>query len=333
MDTEVGRDSPWALALDIGGSKVNAALVDKDGRIGPRDTYAGPMADYADALVAVSRMVGRLVPDRTQVTAAGVSLAGMVSADRMVLSQSIFPDWRGRPVARDLERACGMPVTIENDGNAAAWGEYTRGAGQGTSTFVLVTLGTGVGGGLVIDGQIHRGAHGIAAEFGHICVSEPGIMCGCGGTGCLETYGSGRRLILDYAHQADITVAVDAAARDASARPWPAEGVRRAIETAFASDLVAGRSEATGLLSDIGRWMGRAVDILLRVLDPDAIAFGGGVSALGPPLLAAIEEGAEQARSHVRAPRQTRLVLAELRNDAGLVGAAALARSASYWRG
>lgn len=324
MAAEAGGGRSWALALDIGGSKVNAALVDKDGRIGPRDTYAGPMTDYAAALTAVSRMVSRLVTGQTPAVAAGVSVAGMVSADRTVLSQAILPDWRGRPVARDLSLACRMPVTVENDGNAAAWGEYSHGAGQGTTTFVLITLGTGVGGGTVIDGRVHRGAHGIAAEFGHVCVSDPGLSCGCGGSGCLEAYGSGRRLIRDYA------------ARNGGAAiggPWPADGTRRAIETAFARDLAQGRPEAAELLADIGQRVGRAADIVTRVLDPDAIAIGGGVSALGQPLLAAIEWGAEAARSHVRAPRQTRLVLADLRNDAGLVGAAGLARAATHWRG
>jgi glucokinase len=324
VDTGAGDDSPRALALDIGGSKVNAALVDKDGHIGPRETYAGPMADYAIALGAVSRMVERLVNDRTPVAAAGVSIAGMLSADRKVLRQSIFPDWRGRPVASDLERACSMPVTVENDGNAAAWGEYSCGAGRGTTTFVLIALGTGVGGGIVIDGKVHRGAHGIAAELGHVCVSDPGIACGCGGSGCLEAYGSGRRLIRDYAMRAELRGVVSDS---------PSEGLRRAIEAAFARDLAQGRREAVELLADIGQHVGRAVDIVVRVLDPDAIAIGGGVSALGRPLLTAIEQGAEAARSHVRAPRHTRLVLADLRNDAGLVGAAALAWAVRDRRG
>jgi glucokinase len=229
--------------------------------------------------------------------------------------------WRDEPLRVDLEKRIGLPVVVENDANAAAWGEFTFGAGEDVADSLLVTVGTGVGGGIVLNGELHRGAFGVAAEIGHMRVVPGGRICGCGNRGCWEQYASGSALVRDAREQARegsliARSLVDRAGGDVDAITGP-------LITDAARD---GDAFAVEQLASLGRWLGEGIASLAAVLDPAAVVIGGGVSEAGDLLL-------EPVRSHFRANLTGRhyrpeleIRLAMLGNKAGMIGAADLAR-------
>jgi glucokinase len=231
--------------------------------------------------------------------------------------------WRDERLKEDLEDDLGLPVVIENDANAAAWGEFTFGAGADVDDFVLVTVGTGIGGGLVLDGQLHRGAFGVAAEIGHIRVVPGGLICGCGNRGCWEQYASGSALVREVRElvgQGSLIAKslLDRAGGDVMAIDGP-------LITEAARD---GDDFAIEQLEQLGRWLGEGIATLTAVLDPAVVVIGGGVSAAGGLLL-------EPVRAHFRANLTGRSFRPELQiraavlgNTAGMIGAADLSRRA-----
>jgi glucokinase len=225
------------------------------------------------------------------------------------------------PARALLEASTGLPVVVENDGNIAAWGEYRYGAGRGTSDLTLVTVGTGIGGGIVINGQLFRGAHGVAGEIGHINAVPDGRPCGCGRHGCLEQYASGNALVRDArALAAERRGEAGVLLSLGDGTPEGVQGVH-VTEAARAGDPVA--MEA---FTQVGAWLGRGLADLAAVLDPEVFVIGGGVSDAGDLLLAS----ARQTLADKLIGQQNRpaplVRVAELTNNAGLVGAADLAR-------
>ena len=307
------------VGVDIGGTKIAAGLVDADGTIVEHASAPTPVGGD------IARRVAELVDGlRTkapgEVTGVGVGAAGFVAADRSTIMFAPNIDWRDEPLGADIARLLDLPVVVENDANAAAWGEYRFGAGADADDLLLVTIGTGVGGGVIQDGRLVRGGFGIAAEIGHLRLVRDGRLCGCGQHGCLEQYGSGSALVADARERA--------ASDDPQARPLlERAGSADAISGPMVTDLArAGDPLCVDLLHDLGRWIGEGCASLAAVLDPTVIAIGGGVSAadalLLDPVRAAFEEHLP-ARFH-RNVAEVRP--ARLGNDAGLVGAADLGR-------
>jgi glucokinase len=220
-----------------------------------------------------------------------------------------------------VEAATGLPVVVENDGAAAAWAETRFGAGVGLEHVVMVTVGTGIGGGIVVDGQVMRGAHGVAAEIGHLNAVPGGRLCGCGRNGCWEQYASGNALVRE--------------ARDLAAERRPEagillelgdgtpEGVQGAHITAAAQ---RGDPIAMEAFSNVGTWLGRGLADLTAIVDPDAFVIGGGVSDAGDLLIASAQRTLSNSVFGGNNRPQPALLLAKLGNDAGIVGAADLAR-------
>jgi glucokinase len=210
---------------------------------------------------------------------------------------------------------------VENDANAAAWAEARFGAGRGQDYLVILTLGTGLGGGLVVDGQLYRGRLGIAAEFGHLTVEPGGRRCGCGGRGCWERYASGRALVREAQELASISPAIAARLLElAGGRP---EAITGLAVTQAAQD---GDEAALEAFRVVGTWLGHGMASLAAVLDPGMFVLGGGVSAAGE-LVREPAARTLQERITARAYREVPGVrLAELGPEAGIVGAADLAR-------
>jgi len=183
------------IGVDIGGTKVLGGVVDADGRVlttARRDTPAEDTGKTLDFIVEVIQELSAAHP----VTAVGIGAAGWIDESRSTVLFAPNLAWRHEPLRQRLADRIGLPVVVENDGNAAAWAEFRYGAARAADdSMVLVTLGTGIGGGLVIGGQLIRGAHGIAGEPGHVRVVPGGLPCGCGRHGCLEQYASGKALI------------------------------------------------------------------------------------------------------------------------------------------
>jgi glucokinase len=308
-----GRQS---IGLDVGGTKIAAARVADDGSILAHDRVPTPAEDAGRTLEAVVELARAVMTE--EVEAVGIGAAGLVESAAGVLVFSPNLAWRSVHLVEHVGGALGVPVIADNDATVAAWGEYRFGAGRGHDHLLLVTVGTGIGGGIVADGRIFRGAHGFAAEIGHIIVEPGGPLCGCGNRGCWEQVASGH--------------AIERAGREAAQR-YPHSGIARLAEgvpervsgpvvTRAAQD---GDEIARAILAKVGRRLGEGIAGLVNVLDPEVVVVGGGAVGAGDLLLEPARRaftGAVEA-SEFRPP--VSILAAELGNDAGVVGAAALA--------
>lgn len=311
-----------AIGVDIGGTKIAAGVVDEHGHVLDRETYSTPGQDVGETesviVAAVHALLQRCHQD---VLAVGIGAAGWIGADRARVLFSPHLAWRNEPLHAALAARIDVPLLVENDANAAAWAEYRFGAARGHPVVVCITLGTGIGGGLVIHGSLYRGGYGVAAEFGHMALVPDGRLCACGNRGCWEMYASGRALASDAAQLATASPAV-AAALLARAGGEPLSGT---LVAAAAAD---GDPAAVTICTTMGRWLGRGLANLAAALDPTIFVIGGGVSAVGELLLRPTREEYVQALAG-RGFRPVAVIeRAQLRAEAGLIGAADLARAA-----
>src|SRR4051794_29878032 len=187
------------IGIDLGGTKLMAGLVDREGQVSSLQRWPARVRDYGQALTAIDDLVTQLRRQAEQggdtVVAIGVAIAAFLTADRArVRDATNLVGWRGRPFRADLGARVGLPVVVENDADAAVWGEYTHGAATGERCVAMATVGTGIGGGVVIDGNLISGAYGLAGEFGHLQVAPGGRACGCGARGGLGADASGTAL-------------------------------------------------------------------------------------------------------------------------------------------
>lgn len=317
------------IGVDIGGTNVRAGVL-RDGRLTSierrvhRKSAYGQLADYDQVLSVIVDLISELSSSR-EPACIGVSISGVLSADRSRLASNANLQWFDAPIAADLTRRTGLPAVMENDGNCAAWGEYLLGAGRGKDPFVLFTLGTGVGGGTVISGELVRGSEGGAGELGHICVVAGGRECGCGGLGCVEQYASGRALLGEYAR-----LVLPDGNGDAGEWAKPAAAVPpdryQELQARFETALVAGEAPAVRALHAITRPLSVAIAQVVRIVDPALVALAGGVSTLGEPLVAALRRDIEAYPAVPSRKVRVPVVLGELGENAGLAGAALLAR-------
>lgn len=314
--------APIALGIDVGGTKIAAGVVDEAGVILERTQVPTPAQDptaIVDAIVDLARQVdgGRGI-DRI-----GICVAGFIDRSRSKILFSPNLAWRDVPLREQLENSLQSTCVIENDANAAAWGEFRFGAGRAAEDLLMVTVGTGVGGGIVSDGKLLRGGFGVAAEIGHVGLIPDGQQCGCGNRGCLESYGSGTALVRHtrVAAQKDPSAAAGllrAAGGDATAIQGP-QITRAAID---------GDPFAREQLSEIGAWLGMGIASIAAIIDPAVVLIGGGVSRAGDLLLGPLR-GSYQNHLSAAAHRPIADIrVAELGNDAGLVGVADLANAA-----
>ena len=306
----------FAIGVDIGGTKIAAGIVDSQGSILAQLRTPTPAGDAAALEAEVARLVRELTDDPLPV---GVAAAGFIDASQSQVYYAPNINWRNVPFRAQLEALIGRPVTIDNDANAAGWAEYRFGAGRGSRHMTLLTIGTGVGGAVIVDGQLLRGGFGAAAELGHLRLVPDGLPCGCGQRGCLEQYGSGRalmRLLGELADAGGIGQTL-AAVRERDGQ-LNAENVGPLI--------LAGDAGALHALADLGRALGEGCASLSAVLDPERFVFGGGVAIAGEALLGPIRAGFAESQPARGFHPEPSFVVAELANEAGLVGAADLAR-------
>jgi glucokinase len=307
-----------AIGIDIGGTKIAGALVAEDGTIVAEDRQPTPAGDPTAIVDIVVAMIERLSTGH-EVIAAGVAAAGFIDAEQSTVYYAPNINWRNEPFRARISERIALPITIDNDANAAGWAEYRFGAGRGSSDMTMLTIGTGVGGAIVSGGRLFRGGFGAGAELGHLRVVPDGLPCGCGARGCIEQYGSGRALLRmanDIADVGGIGLPLAQARRDNG-------GLTGTMVGEFIAAQDAGAIHA---LQELGRWLGQACASLGAVLDPQRFVIGGGVAAAGYLLIDPIREAYLQhlpARGYHPEPE---FLIAELVNDAGVVGAADLAR-------
>jgi len=310
-----------AIGVDIGGTKVAAGLVDEQGAVLARARRLTPSRD-PDAVEATIVEVVRELHRDVEVAGVGIGAAGFVDAQRSRVMFAPHLAWRDEPLRDEVSAALGLPVIVENDANAAAWAEWRFGAARGETRLVCVTLGTGIGGGIVLDGVVQRGRWGMAGEFGHMVVVPDGRRCECGNRGCLEQYASGNVLGREARELAEagspVTVGLlQRVGGDVSALVGP-------LITEAAQD---GDPTAIELFEDVGRWLGIGLANLAAALDPGTFVIGGGVSAAGELLLGPARESFRRTLTGRGFRPEARIVAAALGPEAGLVGAADLARA------
>ena len=318
-------DEPLAIGIDIGGTKVAGGVVDAHGSVLRRARRDTPHRSTSPRVVEdtiVSVVDELLSGDFADVAAVGIGAAGFVAADRATVVFAPHLSWRNEPLREALGARVSLPIFVDNDANAAVWAEYRFGAGRGESHLVMVNLGTGIGGGIVLDGRVIRGRYGIAGEFGHMQVVPDGIRCECGNKGCWEQYASGNALVREARAliSAGSPVVSDLFER-VGGRP---EDLTGPLVTEAARE---GDPLARELLSEIGRWLGIGMADLAAALDPGTFVIGGGVSAAGDLLLDPAREAFRRQLTGRGYRPEAAIVSAQLGNEAGLVGAADLART------
>lgn len=311
-----------SIGVDIGGTKILAGTVTDEGEIVSTARRPTPRHDAEHVLDVVAEVVRELAEGTDDdLAGVGVGVAGLVDADRSRVYFAPNLRWSQVPVRALLEASTGLPVVVENDGNIAAWGEYRFGAGRGMGDLVLVTVGTGIGGGIVINGELFRGAHGAAGEIGHINAVPDGRPCGCGRNGCLEQYASGNALVREArALAAERRSEAGVLLSLGDGTPEDVQGVH-ITEAARAGDPIA-----TEAFTIVGAWLGRGLADLAAVLDPEVFVIGGGVSDAGDLLLASARSTLADKLIGQQNRPAPQVKVAELTNSAGLVGAADLAR-------
>ncbi|MFD5317312.1 ROK family glucokinase [Streptomyces sp. NPDC127098] len=307
------------IGVDIGGTKIAAGVVDEQGAI--LDTCQVPTPPTPEGVVEAIAHAVKTVGSDSSAEAVGIGAAGYVDDKRatVLFAPNIY--WRREALKDKVEQRVGMPVVVENDANAAAWGEYRFGAGAGHDDVICVTLGTGIGGGIIVGGRLYRGRFGVAGEFGHVRVVPDGLLCGCGSQGCWEQYASGRALVR-YARQR------------ATATPEAAEvllglgdGTPEGIEGKHVSAAARrGDKVAVDSFRELARWAGAGLADLASLFDPAAFIVGGGVSDEGDLVLEPIRKSFRRWLVGGRYRPHAQVLAAQLGGRAGLVGAADLAR-------
>jgi glucokinase len=313
------------VGIDIGGTKIAGALVSESGEILRELKVPSPANDSQALQAAVVSMVNELRQGQ-EILAVGVAAAGFIDANQAVVVYSPNLSWRNEPLKAKLEADLGVPVFIENDANAAGWAEYRFGAGRGSHHMMMLTIGTGVGGAIVANGELFRGAFGIGAELGHSNFIPNGKACGCGQKGCLEQYGSGTAL-LNSAKELIVSGSPD------SSRLAELAGLKGELTGVEVYQAIQeGDKGALRLLGELGTNLGMAVASFTAILDPEIVVIGGGVSAAGELLLEPIRAAYLEHLPARGFRPELEIVAAQLHNDAGVVGVADLARLHSVGR-
>ncbi|GCE78454.1 ROK family glucokinase [Cellulomonas biazotea] len=310
-----------AIGVDIGGTKIAAGVVDEDGVILAQTRVETSPDDVAGIDRAIAEVYGELAGSY-EIGAMGLAAAGFVAADRSGVLFAPNIAWRDYPL-RDKVKALiadDITVVVENDANAAGWAEFRYGAARDVDDMLMLTVGTGLGGAIVSNGELVRGAWGVASEVGHMRVVPGGHYCGCGHEGCWEQYASGSALVRDA--QAAVLTQPDRAQRLLEL----AGDAEKLVGPQITQAAQEGDPLAIDLLAELGRWLGEGAASATALLDPALIVVGGGVVAAGDLLLAPARRGfAEQLSGRGHRPEAT-FVPASMGNDAGMVGAADLAR-------
>jgi len=313
------KGSDLTIGIDIGGTKISSGVVDSSGNLIDSSKCSTPAEGGKDLISSVVNLVKEL-NKKHEIKGIGISIAALISSDYgTIVGAPNIANLSKLNFVNEIKEEFKLPIIVENDANAAMWAEFKFGNAKGLNPVMFFIIGTGVGGGLVIDGKLFKGANGIGAEFGHMCVVPNGLLCGCGAKGCIEQYASGGALIR-YANEALL------------ANPDKSEevlsfGEGKLSGTALTKAAKAGNELALAAFSKQADWLGLACASYSLIIDPQAIIIGGGVVDAGElflaPVRAAMRKYMPFAESHV----PPKIIAAKFGNDAGLIGAADLVRA------
>jgi glucokinase len=330
----------FSIGVDLGGTNLRIAAITADGKLLEKVTLGTRIAisphQVVDDMCDAIRRLSTQYASQGKLLGAGIGVAGIIDLEAGVVRKSAnLPGWSGYPVRQEIEKRLGVSIFLENDAKVAALGEQWLGAGRGVANMAMITLGTGIGGAIVLDGKIFHGMNGMAGEFGHVTIEPDGVPCGCGNHGCAERYASATAIVR-MAREAIATGQAPALEKAASA---DAEFSAKSIY-----DLaMQGDEPARKIFERFGRALGMMLGDLVNILNLEMYVIGGGVlsawDAFAPTMFAEMRERSliyaatapadplresEGARTHVNTQRQTIVTRAILGSDAGLFGGARL---------
>jgi glucokinase len=311
-------NTSYYAGVDIGGTKIASIVCNEQGQVLAHlrdDTHSPVSGDLsikriAD-LIRATAARANIPPD--SLSAVGVSAPGPLNVASGTIIHVPVLKWTNMPVRDLLAAELGVPVLLENDGTAAAYGEYLFGAGKDVNNLAFICMGTGIGGGIVINGTVYRGRHDHAGEFGHICVEKNGRLCACGNKGCLEAYASGTN--------------ITKIAREVFAQTglYTEDAINAMDCMAFEKLARAGDPLALSIWNEVGQKLGLAISIVVQSLDPDIVVIGGGVSRA---LDLIYDTVVQSTKNNIFAILHSdlKIAAAQLGDHAGALGAAFLAR-------
>lgn len=316
------NDNQLFIGLDLGGTNIKAALVDtSSGEIaGARQIPTSAREGHEAVIHQMAKLVEELLAEtgksKKDIGGIGVGLPGVLDIEkgRTLFLPNLPGQWRNVAVAEKLNKLSMLPVRLINDARAMTLGEWKFGAGQGVATCACYTLGTGIGGGLILNGQLHLGIGGAAGELGHVCIDLNGPKCGCGSNGCIEAYASGPAIT---------TLAIKAVTQGFATRiaELADNDLNRITPELICQAAIQGDAIAKDIYEQAGYYIGVGIASIVTAVNPTRVVIGGGVSAAGEILLDPIRRTV-QRRVCLTDMKHVQVVLAELGNNAGLIGAA-----------
>jgi glucokinase len=305
------------IGVDLGGTNTRTALVARSGEILEKQKEETLAAEGYGKVVAklitnIDRQRANADQYGRRVAAVGVGAPGVIHEQTGVVVKSPnFPDWNDLPLKQILERELKLPVFIENDANAAALGEQWRGAAKDIRSMIFLTLGTGVGGGIILDGRIWHGADGMAGEVGHMTIIPDGRPCGCGNRGCLEMYASSRGIVKTFKAMF-------------AGKHLDVENLKEITSAQIYQAARNGDTMAHLAMKDMGRYLGIGIANLINIFNPEMVVIGGGVMDAWDLFIDATREEVRK-RAFAYTAERTKIVPSMLGDEAGMVGAAAVA--------
>ena len=315
----MAKSDKYTIGVDLGGTSIKVGIVSEKGKITKKISVETKAANGPDAVIEqIKKGISQInEKSKKKIYGIGIGAPGIVSIKKgTVENPPNFPEWKKVNLGRIIEKEFDKKVYVENDANAAAIGELIFGAGKKYDSFIMITLGTGVGGGIIIERQIYRGEFGAAGEIGHVSIDHNGPKCNCGSTGCIESYVGNHYLVSRIGKElSDHT----------NSKIW--ELIDDDLEklTPKIIDLAseAGDAYAQSVVKQMGFYIGCALASVSNLLDISTFIIGGGVSGFGKPLFDSIKE---TASTRVLTPLRNRVEVysAKLKNDAGIKGASAL---------
>jgi len=316
----------YYVGIDLGGTNIVAGVVDENYNIiataktktncpRPEKTIADDMAKMALEAVKNAKLT---IDDIEWI---GIGTPGIANSKTGIIEYSNNLGFNNTPMVKYIQETISKPVFIENDANAAAYGEYVAGAAKGAKNAVCITLGTGVGGGIIIDGKIYSGSNFAGAEIGHTVVEVDGAQCSCGRKGCFEAYSSATGLIR-------MTKEAIAENPDCIMAKMAEEKGKVTARTSFDA-MRAGDSVAKAVVDKYIKYLAAGITNTINIFQPDILCIGGGVCNEGDPLLLPVRELVKKEIYTRNSPKNAEIVIAKLGNDAGIIGAAFLGRANS----
>ncbi len=311
------------LGVDLGGTKILTAVTNSQGKMLSRDHNITPAQKGHEAVIqsileSAHRALEQADVAISELTAVGIGAPGLSNPETgIIFTSPNLPGWRGIPLRDIMQEKLGKKTFLINDANAAALGEFYFGAARGARNFIYITLSTGIGGGIVVDGEIYSGAIGAAGEVGHMTIDDDGPICNCGNRGCWETLASGTALAREARRRIKEGVTT-------SILEYAGGDVEKVTAQVIHSAAEQGDSLAEELIARTGYYVGVGLVNLINIFNPELIIIGGGLSNIGDMLLKPAFKVAEE-RAYKEAFRAVRFASAGLGRNSGVLGAAAFA--------